>query len=187
MRFITNRGIAYLYNERSIFPTNLSNSGSNEIEVEKIEFQSQGDRIMNAAVCSNLPLFFSRNHGLVCVSPSDFDPGDFLNNSSFSPDVFTPPLTENQTVFSPNVPTSSGNLIMYELDPDEIYNANKDVISQVKAAFIYNLKRNNETCNSILRELFPPDGTMDDVDSLLDKYDFKVLREEIITYRSLSF
>ncbi|XP_037912863.1 nuclear pore complex protein Nup133 [Hermetia illucens] len=169
MRFITNRGIAYLYNERSIFPTNLSNCGSNEIEVEKIEFQSQGDRIMNAAVCSNLPLFFSRNHGLVCVSPSDFDPGDFLNNSSFSPDVFTPPLTENQTVFSPNVPTSSGNLIMYELDPDEIYNANKDVISQVKAAFIYNLKRNNETCNSILRELFPPDGTMDDVDSLLDK------------------
>lgn len=48
-------------------------------ETEKIEFPAQGDKIMAAAVHNNIPLFFSRLYGLVCVSPVDMEAGDFFN------------------------------------------------------------------------------------------------------------
>lgn len=79
--FILNRGIAYLYGEKSVYPINISNPTSGEFEVEKIRFQLQGDKIMSTAVCSEIPLFFTPTYDLVCISPSDFDPGDFLNTS----------------------------------------------------------------------------------------------------------
>lgn len=46
----------------------------------------------------------------------------------------------------------STNLSMYDLDPDEIYSS--DEISQMKAAFIYYLKRNTPRCTAILNDLF---------------------------------
>lgn len=48
-------------------------------ETEKIEFPSQDDKIMTAAVHNSIPLFFSRLYGLVCVSPADMEAGDFFN------------------------------------------------------------------------------------------------------------
>jgi nuclear pore complex protein Nup133 len=152
--------MAYIYTEKIIYPVVLNTGGSanqaqplDDLEkVEQIEFQAQDDKIMNAANHNNIPLFFSRNHGLVCVTSSDFEP-DFLN-SSVSSEVFSPITASDasMSIFSPNV-TNVGNLTMYDLDPEEIYDTSKDTVSQLKAAFIYHLKRNHTMCTGILKEL----------------------------------
>lgn len=149
--------MAYIYSDKIIYPVILDAAGSQQSledveKVEQIEFQSQDDKIMFAANHNNIPLFFSRNHGLVCVTPSDFEPDIF--NSSVSSDVFSP-ITASDTsmnIFSPNT-TNIGNLTMYDLDPEDIYESSKDAVSQLKAAFIYFLKRNHTMCNGILKEL----------------------------------
>jgi nuclear pore complex protein Nup133 len=117
-----------------------------------------------------LPLFFSRIHGVICVSPSDFEP-DFFNNSmnvsisnanlstmGGAGDIFSPQQSAQismmeTSVLSPNT-TNAGNLSVYALDPEEIRENNRDVGSQFKAAFIYHLKRNAAMCQTILNELF---------------------------------
>jgi nuclear pore complex protein Nup133 len=86
MRFIYSRETAYVYNEKMIFLVNMLAAND---ENEKIEFQAQSDRIMSASCHNNLPLFFSRLHGLVSLSSSDFD-ADFFNMSTS--DVFSPAL-----------------------------------------------------------------------------------------------
>lgn len=50
-----------------------------EDNTEKIEFNTQGDKILAAAVYNQIPLFFTRLNGLVSISSSDFDAGDFFN------------------------------------------------------------------------------------------------------------
>jgi hypothetical protein len=45
-------------------------------EPDNIEFLGPGDRILGGAVCGNVAVFFSKVHGLVSVSPSDFSPHD---------------------------------------------------------------------------------------------------------------
>lgn len=72
-------------------------------------------------------------------------------------------------VFSPNASMAFDNLTVYDLDPEEIYNESSGALSQMKAAFIYYLKKNISTCNGILKELFPDDVVMVESDSLLDK------------------
>ncbi|XP_055904210.1 nuclear pore complex protein Nup133 [Eupeodes corollae] len=168
LRFIICRSYAYLYCDKTIYPVNLLNPTGGDLEAEKIEFQLQDDHILSAAVCGNIPLFFSRNHGLVCVSPSDFDNSDFLN-SSYSPDVFTPPFSDSLNNTAINQTVNLNSLSMYELDPDEIFNDNKDEVSQLKAAFIYHIKRNNTMCTSILKDLVPADIGLDELDGQLDK------------------
>lgn len=37
--------------------------------------------------------------------------------------------------------SAAGNLTLYHLDPDDIYNAYKDTIGQFKAAFIFYIKK----------------------------------------------
>lgn len=46
---------------------------------EKIEFPVQGDKIMAATIYNQIPLFFTRIHGLVSLSASDFDNGDIFS------------------------------------------------------------------------------------------------------------
>lgn len=78
-------------------------------------------------------------------------------------------------IFSPNISTTfDNNLTVYDLDPEEIYNESTGALSQMKAAFIYYLKKNISTCNGILKELFPDDVVMVESDSLLDKYVIKI-------------
>lgn len=179
-KFIICRGIAYIYSERLILPVIIQSNSPLQPpidDVEKIEFHTQDDRLIAAENIGNLPLFFSRLHGVVCVTPSDFEP-DFLNNSVnvsmsnvsvMSESVFSPQVAaavDASNILSPNT-TNVGNLSMYELDPEEIRERNKDMASQFKAAFIYYLKRNTSMCLTIINELFG-DVTRQ-ADSKLDK------------------
>lgn len=45
------------------------------------------------------------------------------------------------------------NLTIYDVNPEDVYNLH-DSISQIKAAFIYHLKKNPTKCSSIINQLF---------------------------------
>lgn len=169
MKFMLNRGVAYVYGEKFVHPVYMNGTGNDEIE--KIEFQSQSDKIMAAATYNNIPLFFSRLHGLVCVAASDFDTTDILNSS----EILSPSFDQSFAQ-SPNV-TNAGYLTMYELDPEEIYNSNKDTISQLKAAFIYHLKKNSSMCSAILKELFSESVQISVTDSILDQSVLRIAQD----------
>ncbi|XP_037820765.1 nuclear pore complex protein Nup133 [Lucilia sericata] len=157
LRFIICRTHIYIYNDKVVYPLPLANIQIGEIDAEKIEFHLQDDRILSAAVCANIPLIFSRTHGLVSITPGDFDSSDIMNASCTTPEVFSPmgdtTLREQSVLSSSMSNINEQNLYMYELDPDSIYSEFKDEVSQLKAAFIYRLKRNTNMCNSILNDL----------------------------------
>lgn len=160
--------MAYIYHEKLILPVILQNNTQLQAldDVEKIEFHVQDDRLLHAENIGNLPLFFSRIHGIVCVMPSDFAEQDYFNNSmnasavnlsTVCGDLFSPgcqvAAQESLSILSPNT-TNVGNLSMYTLDPQEIRENYRDTVSQLKAAFIYHLKRNSAMCHQIITELF---------------------------------
>lgn len=92
-------------------------------------------------MCVNTPIFFSRNHGLISISSNDP----------------LPDLNVSQTVNSQmenSFNETAGNLTIYNLDPDEIYNAYKDTLGQFKAAFIFHVKRQLVGNNTFLKLLF---------------------------------
>ena len=41
-----------------------------ETGVDKVEFQAPGDKILGAGLSDNQALFFSNNHGIVCMKES---------------------------------------------------------------------------------------------------------------------
>lgn len=177
-RFIICRGVAYLYTDRLILPVLIQTNAQllpPIDDVEKIEFHSADDRLIAAKNVGNLPLFFSRLHGIVCVTSSDFEP-DFLSSSvnvsmsnvSVMSEVFSPQIqqVDSANILSPQT-TNAANLTLFELDPEEIRERNKDAVSQLKAAFIYHLKRNSAMCHTILNEMFK-DGAPQ-TDSKLDR------------------
>lgn len=189
-KFIICRGVAYIYNDRLILPVILQQNSplqSPSDDIEKIEFTLQDDRLLTAENINGLPLFFSRIHGIVSVSPSDFEP-DFLNNSmnlstanlsAIGQDVVMSPqpiMMETSNVLSPNT-TNAGNLTMYGLDPEEIRENNRDIASQYKAAFIYHLKRNSAMCQTILNELFGKGEGGRAIDGDLDKTTLKIAKD----------
>ncbi|CRL07223.1 CLUMA_CG020204, isoform A [Clunio marinus] len=179
-KFIIVRGIAYIYSERMILPVIIQSNQPLQPpsdDVEKIEFHTHDDRLIAAENIGGLPLFFSKLHGVVCVTPSDFEP-ELLNSSvnvsmtnvSIMSEVFSPKASlitdETSNLLSPST-TNIGNLTMYELDPEDICERNKDAVSQFKAAFIYHLKRNSAMCHSIINEMFKDESPK--IDSKLDE------------------
>lgn len=173
IKFIICRGMAYLYSDRLILPVLIQTNAQLQPpidDVEKIEFHSQDDRLIAAENVGNLPLFFSRLHGIVCITPSDFEP-DFLGSSVNVSVSNVSVMSEVQhvdasSILSPQT-TNAGNLTLYELDPEEIREQNKDDVSQLKAAFIYHLKRNSAMCHTILNEMFK--DVTPQTDSRLDR------------------
>uniref|UniRef100_A0A182QEJ5 Nucleoporin Nup133/Nup155-like N-terminal domain-containing protein n=1 Tax=Anopheles farauti TaxID=69004 RepID=A0A182QEJ5_9DIPT len=198
-RFIANRSFAYVYNDRCIYPVSLTETGGSggsegnsptsttagENDVEKIEFHAREDMILMGNCFQNTPLFFTRPNGMVIVTPSDFDPSDVFN-SSVSSDVFNPnnstvaettALFMSQSIFSPAT-TNAGNLILYELDPEEIANTTDtpelDPVHQLKAAFIYYVKRNTLVADELITGLLESFGQRGMVDGELDRTVLKI-------------
>ncbi|XP_052902993.1 nuclear pore complex protein Nup133 [Anopheles moucheti] len=191
-RFIANRSFAYVYNDRYIFPVALaetsaasepSSSPTAGEEVEKLEFHAREDMILMGNCFQNTPLFFSRLNGMVIVTPSDFDPSDMFN-SSISSDMFNPngstmdaTVFMQQSIFAPAT-TNAGNLILYELDPEEIASTAEryepDPVQQLKAAFIYHIKRNTVAADEIIATLLESVSQRDQVDGELDRTVLKI-------------
>lgn len=69
-----------------------------------------------------------------------------------------------------NVESNAGNLTVYDINPEDLFNVS-DNISQIKAAFIYHLKKNTAKCSSIINQLFAPGNQMivNEFDNLIIK------------------
>lgn len=53
-------------------------------------------------------------------------------------------------------------LSIYDLNPEEVYDS--DAVNQLKAAFIYHLKKNSLKCSEILKDLLARDNSTKDID-----------------------
>jgi nuclear pore complex protein Nup133 len=184
-KFILCRGMAYIYCDRVIIPIVVQENSPMLPpidEIEKIEIHTQDDRLISAKNVGNMPLFFSLLNGIVCVTPSDFA-DEFINASvnismsqSMVVDYAPAPISqhENSSILAPGT-TNVGNLTMFDLDPEEIRERNKDAVSQFKASFIYHLKRNNGMCQTIINEMFNEETRH--VDSRLDKIVLEIAKD----------
>lgn len=76
-----------------------------------------------------------------------------------------------------NVETTAANLTIYDINPDDLFNA-QDNISQIKAAFIYHLKKNTAKCSTIMNQLFSNSALVNEFDDLIIKI-AKDLAEDI--------
>ncbi|XP_059618907.1 nuclear pore complex protein Nup133 [Phlebotomus argentipes] len=173
MKFVLNKNYAYVYSEKTIFPVLLNEPAERSEEVERLDFLVQGDKLMAASMCQGCPIFFSRVYGLVCVSPADFEPGDFFNASMTSDALQSSQILSDSGYLQQTI---VGNLTLYDLDP-EIISSNSDMISQLKSAFIYQLKRNSVACFAILKELFPPDVVTPEIDAPMDVSILKIAQD----------
>ncbi|XP_016974510.1 nuclear pore complex protein Nup133 [Drosophila rhopaloa] len=174
LRFVVGSSHIYLYTPKVVYPLHLSNSvPTAELEAEKIEFHLHDDRILSAAICNQMPLFFSRTHGLVSITPGDFDGTEMMNMSSCNtPDLFAP-NSFNASFGAPDqsaINGSTNNLHLFELDPDEVYNELCDEVGQLKAAFLYHLKRNNNMIKTIVGELLRSVAGADPNGAPMDAY-----------------
>lgn len=80
---------------------------------------------------------------------------------------------------SMNMESNAGNLTIYDINPEDLFSI-QDNISQIKAAFIYHLKKNTTKCNSILNGLLAPGNSaiVKEFDNLIIKI-AKDLAEDI--------
>lgn len=106
----------------------------------------------------NTPIFFSRNHGLVSVSSNELNDLNLSLNATIS----VADVSVNEQ--------NNGNLTLYNLDPEDMLNAYKDTIGQLKAAFIFYVQNKTNAARDIVEQLFAVDGkTAAGTDTVLDK------------------
>lgn len=118
----------YIHRKRDITIIQSSN------EPEILDFTSVGDKLLGGSVCSNTPVFFSQNHGLVAVYSNDGTPNDLTK--SFM-DMADTSMNESKV----NDISIAGNLSLYNIEPEEVMTAHKDIIGQLKGAVIFFIKR----------------------------------------------
>lgn len=152
LKFIVSHGMAYVYDEKFVYPVFIT--GHDLDEAETIEFKGAEDKILAAVSIQDLALFFSRTHGIISVSPSDFDPSELGNNVSMSHD-HEATFNESMTSFrEPNANTTVSNLSLYDYNPEEIMVTHDDLVHKLKASFLYFVKRNTNESTKIIDNLF---------------------------------
>ncbi|KAJ8683493.1 hypothetical protein QAD02_019285 [Eretmocerus hayati] len=161
-----------VYNQHHIIIiSNLS-----EYEQDKIYLTRGGDdSILGGALCSGTPVLFTRNLGLITVSPSDFTNQDF--NQSYS-DVNASVDQGGNISMTPDQFTA---LISNEEINEMFYNS--DSVKQIQAAFLLNVRGNKDQSEEILNQLFPmQEEPVMDIDASLDTLVLKVAKYLIDDY-----
>ncbi|KAK6635816.1 hypothetical protein RUM44_001070 [Polyplax serrata] len=161
-KFLISGGTAYLYKPKSLLAVSAVNFGD---EIDNIDFLGQDDQILGGALYKNTPVLFSKVHGLVSVVPSDSSRLDSTNMSVS--DIATVDQSTSLLAEQMNVTISD-----FEL---EDLSLSKDSIVQLKVAFLYFVRRNNEMAENIVTSLFPyEEEPANEVDSHLDSAVTKV-------------
>ncbi|XP_063701326.1 nuclear pore complex protein Nup133 [Culicoides brevitarsis] len=176
LRFIVSHGMAYVYDEKFVYPVFIT--GHDLDEAESIEFKGAEDKILAAVSVQDLALFFSRTHGIISVTPSDFDPSELGNNVSMSQDHETT-FNESMSMSSfrePNANQTMSNLSMYDYNPEEIMQSHDDVVHKLKAAFLYYVKRNTIESTKIIENLLDESENLQSLD-----YAIVAIAKEIAT------
>ncbi|GLH11927.1 Nuclear pore complex protein Nup133 [Gryllus bimaculatus] len=162
---------AYLYNQKAILA--VSSTASYNEDTDVIEFMGSGDRLLGAALCGNVPVFFSKIYGLVSVSPADISPHDLLNSSMSMSDV-----RSASDITISQLSETGLNITVTEAELSE-FTVNKDMTTRLKAAFLHYIKNRKDHSESeqILRELFPDDSA--EVNPILDSVVVRLCRDLI--------
>ena len=103
-----------------------------------------------------MPVFFSKAHGLVSISPLDYSPNDFSSQN-------------DSTVYGGDASISEmGEITVSEQDLEELI-SHQNIDARVKAAFLYHVSKNQPQCEAIVRELLPrKEIPYSDIDGPLD-------------------
>lgn len=163
---------AYLFNEKSVIALSAANYGD---EPDIVEFMSPGDRLLGGAICGNVPIFFSKIHGLVSLSSVDMAPNDFLNSSVSVADF---PTATDITVSQATDGHVAVSMTDFELEELSI---SKDSVARMRAAFIYHIKNKNKSqSEEIIEDLFPEHTeTINEIDNVIDTVIVKVSEDLI--------
>lgn len=134
-------------------------------EPDLLDFSAIGDKLLGGSVCSNIPVFFSRNQGLLAIYPVD----QAMHDVSLSRTVLDNSV-DKWMPFDETLSVQHTNLSLYNLEPQDMLATQKDTISQLKAAFLYHVKNQQEACYEILAQLFIETFNRKcEIDSVLDK------------------
>uniref|UniRef100_A0A8C4RUA9 Nuclear pore complex protein Nup133 n=1 Tax=Erpetoichthys calabaricus TaxID=27687 RepID=A0A8C4RUA9_ERPCA len=144
------RHTAYLFTEELVFvsPTGI---GRGSIPEDKIQFNSSGDKILGAGCCAGLPIFFSRNSGLVAVTVRE--------SASMLPEI-----VENS--LSSSMGGKSAELSLQESCIQPGTTAQEDMISLLKAAFLQYCRKDFIGAQNVVDGLFPSDAGLDSLAEL---------------------
>ncbi|KAK5648850.1 hypothetical protein RI129_003742 [Pyrocoelia pectoralis] len=128
---------AYLYNQHNITVFNPPH------EPDVLKFNNLKDCILGGAVCTNSPIFFLRNHGLVSISPYDEEMDLNISVSSRLD------ITND---------TDMANLSIFSMDVDKMFTSHSNTASKIKAAFIFHIKNQQSASQEIVRDLLAEDS-----------------------------
>ncbi|XP_067007277.2 nuclear pore complex protein Nup133 [Anabrus simplex] len=159
-KFLLVRRTAYIYNQKVIVAVSVMNDVD---EADIIQFGTSGDSILGGALCGNVPVLFSKLHGLVSISSSDMSPHE-LSSVSFTD------LPNTLEVSVPQFSEGGLNITISDKELEKLA-SNKDTLSRLRAAFIQYVKdrRDLTQCKKIINELIPPGvDPLNDIDSELD-------------------
>uniref|UniRef100_A0A6I8N949 Nucleoporin 133 n=1 Tax=Ornithorhynchus anatinus TaxID=9258 RepID=A0A6I8N949_ORNAN len=133
---------AFLYTENAVFACSTG-TGRSSLPQEKILFEAQGDGILGAGSCAGLPVFFSRNNGLVSI----------LSRESMS---VLPEDVEDSIASSVAGPHPEPSLLDSTAKIDAV--SQEDKTKLLKAAFLQYCRKDLGQAQSMVDELFSPEA-----------------------------
>ncbi|NXU53398.1 NU133 protein, partial [Turnix velox] len=143
---------AYLYKEGEVFACSTG-TGRISLPQEKIIFGIQGDSILGAGSCANLPIFFTKKSGLITI----------LSRENIS--VLPEDLEES---LSSSVAGSRNEGPAFDAISRLEITAQEDKTKLLKAAFLHYCRKDIVNAQSMVAELFPSSADLDS-DTELDR------------------
>ncbi|XP_012252662.2 nuclear pore complex protein Nup133 [Athalia rosae] len=171
-RFILSGWEAIIYNQQTVLVANTMS----ELDQEKIDLVRGGeDDILGGASCSGTPVLFTRNLGLVTITPTDFN----------TPDFSIYPEANASMEYGGNSLVFGGDNFASQISNDELREMtfSADGAAQLSAAFVISLRQKKSQCQEILSDLFPlQEEPVMDIDSILDTLVLTVAKNLIDDY-----
>ncbi|ELW68081.1 Nuclear pore complex protein Nup133 [Tupaia chinensis] len=141
---------AYLYTESAVYVCSPG-TGRFSLPQEKIVFNTQGDSILGAGSCGGVPIFFSRNSGLVSITSRE-------NVSLLAEDL--------EESLASSVAGPSNESVVFETSTKNETIAQEDKTKLLKAAFLQYCRKDVGHAQMMVDELF---SSPSDTDSELDR------------------
>ncbi|KAI0211444.1 Nucleoporin_C domain-containing protein [Lamellibrachia satsuma] len=140
---------AYLHDNRMVLCVSISSSND---DVDKVEFQSPGDRLLGAGHTDRLALFFSMVHGLVSIKEMQMKADTSMPDSVLE-------------TSSTSIAMEQSSLVCNASQLEEL-SMSEDKTVRLKAAFLNSCSGNLSQAQKIVDDLFPLGVDMD-VDGLV--------------------
>ncbi|CAB4059287.1 NUP133 [Lepeophtheirus salmonis] len=175
--FILDLSTFYLYNDKSL----LCISGvSDEQNYDVMDFDTNGNGILGIGSIGKTPLIFTRNKGLITVTPTE------LKNASISiTDQSHGNDSRSTSLLFDKISTNPANLSVSKVGIDNL-TSSKSIPDQFKGAFLCFCEDNMRTALSIVEDLFPPGQVQEgEINSSTNKVIVQVSRDVIDDYPAM--